>query len=384
MKKRKFMKVTALVITAAMLLVGCGGAKTSPTSKVDEAKQDQVKETATPATPATTDEKLNIAILLNGTLGDKAFFDSAANGGTMIQETLGHNVKVVEMSYDETKWMPTIIDFSEDKDTDIIILGTWQLVEKLQELAPQYPDKKYIIFDSAVDYSIGGLENVYSIEYKQNECSFLAGAVAASVTKTGTIGFVGGMENYVINDFLLGYIQGAKQVKPDIKTSISYVGNFNDSAKAKELTLAQINQNADVIYQVASTAGLGVIDAATEKDKFAIGVDSDQALAFMETDKAKAEHIITSALKKVDESLLRALMLDKQGKLPWGECEVLGITEGCIGIAKNDIYTKNVGTDIVKAIDALEADIVSGKIIVDTAFGKTTDEIQAIRNSVRP
>ena len=82
------------------------------------------------------------------------------------------------MSYDETKWMPTLIDFSEDKDTDIIIMGTWQMSEKLQEVAPQYPDKKYIIYDSSVDYSLGGLDNVYSIEYKQNECSFLAGAVA--------------------------------------------------------------------------------------------------------------------------------------------------------------------------------------------------------------
>lgn len=183
----------------------------------------------------------------------------------MIQESqLGAEVKVVEMTYDETKWMPTLLEFSDDPETDIIIVGTWQMVRKTTRSCTQYPDKKYIIFDSAVDYSLGGLDNVYSIEYKQNKCSFLAGAVGAS-TKTGTIGFVGGMENNVINDFLIGYIQGAKQVKEDIKMSIGYVGNFNDSAKAKELTLAQINQNADIIYQVASTAGLGVIDGATEK-----------------------------------------------------------------------------------------------------------------------
>lgn len=378
MKRNKMMKFVGLLVVSTTLLAGCGGTNTAKEPEKTETKQEASNETTK------SDDKLNIAILLNGTLGDKAFFDSAANGGKMIQDVLGDTVKVVEMSYDETKWMPTLIDFSEDKDTDIIIVGTWQLAEKLQEVAPQYPDKKYIIFDSAVDYSLGGLDNVYSIEYKQNECSFLAGAAAALTSKTGTIGFVGGMENYVINDFLLGYIQGAKEVKPDIKISIGYVGNFSDSAKAKELTLAQINQNADIIYQVASTAGLGVIDAATEKDKFAIGVDSDQALAFMETDKTKAEHILTSALKRVDESLLRAIKLEKEGKLPWGEREVLGINENCVGIAKNDIYTQNVPQEVREKLDVFEADILSGKLVVDTAFGKTTDEIQAIRNSVRP
>lgn len=367
MKRKKLAGMAALILAGTMLLSGCGGAADTTT---------EPEETAT--------GQQNIAILLNGTLGDKAFYDSAANGGKMIEDEFGDNVKVVEMTYDETKWMPTLVDFSEDEDTDIIIVGTWQMVEKLQEIAPQYPDKKYIIFDSAVDYSIGGLDNVYSIEYKQNECSFLAGAVAAATTKTGTIGFVGGMENNVINDFLVGYIQGAKQVKDDIKMSIGYVGNFNDSAKAKELTLAQINQNADIIYQVASTAGLGVIDAATEKDKFAIGVDSDQAEAFMETDQVKAEHILTSALKRVDKSLLRAIALDKEGNLPWGEKEVLGIKEESVGIAKNDIYKANVAPETVTMVDELEAGILDGTVVVDTAFGKSTDEIQAIKSSVRP
>ncbi|MGL5438923.1 MAG: BMP family lipoprotein [Filifactoraceae bacterium] len=365
MKKTKISKLLALVLTGAMLLAGCSS--------------DSGKESATTA----NDEQLNIVILLNGTLGDKAFYDSAANGGTMIEDELKAKVKVVEMTYDETKWMPTLVDFSEDKDTDIIIVGTWQMVEKLQEIAPQYPDKKYIIFDSAVDYSVGGLDNVYSIEYKQNECSFLAGAVAASATKSGTVGFIGGMENNVINDFLVGYIQGAKHIKEDVKMLIGYVGNFNDSAKAKELTIAQINQNADIIYQVASTAGLGVIDAVTEKNKLAIGVDSDQAEAFMVTDKTKADHILTSALKRVDLSLLRAIKLAKDDKLPWGEKELLGIEEGCVGIAKNETFKTNVPEDVLKKVDELEKAILDGSIKVDTAFGKSTEEIQAIKDSVR-
>lgn len=328
------------------------------------------------------DGKPNVAILLNGTRGDKAFFDSAANAAAMIKE-LGCTSKVVEMTYDETKWLPALIDFSEDPAYDTIIVGTWQMAEKLQKVAPDYPNKKYIIFDSAVDYELPGMENIYSIEYMQNECSFLAGAVAALNTKSGTIGYVGGMENYVINDFLVGYIQGARHVKPDIKIKIAYVGNFSDSARAKELTLAQINQGADIIYQVASTAGLGVIDACLEKGKWAIGVDSDQSEAFMENDPAKAKVILTSALKRVDESIRRTMKLQIEGNLRYGQRVVMGLADGAVSIAKNDIYLKNVPADIQARIDQVEKKILDGTIKVDTAFGKSTDEIELIRASVR-
>lgn len=379
--KRKLV-LAALALGTSSVLASCGGAAKTETAKVEGTESAAVEEKK--AEENTAENKPNVAILLNGTLGDKAFYDSAANGAKMMQEELGLNVKTVEMTYDETKWMPTLIDFSEDKDTDIIIVGTWQMNEKLQEVAPQYPDKKYIIFDSAVDYTKDGMENVYSVEYKQNECSFLAGAAAAMSTKTGTLGFVGGMENYVVNDFLVGYVQGAKYVKDDIKINIGYVGNFNDTAKAKELTLAQINQNADIVYQVASTAGLGVIDGVTEKDKLAIGVDSDQAEAFMETDKEKAEHILTSALKRVDLSLFRAIKLETEGKLAWGTREVLGIKEGAVGIAQNSIYDSLASDETKKTVSELEEKINSGEIEVDTAFGKSTDEIQKIKDSVRP
>ena len=379
--KRKLV-LAALALGTSSVLASCGGAAKTETAKTEGTESAAVEEKK--AEENTAGNKPNVAILLNGTLGAKAFYDSAANGAKMMQEELGLNVKTVEMTYDETKWMPTLIDFSEDKDTDSIIVGTWQMNEKLQEVAPQYPDKKYIIFDSAVDYTKDGMENVYSVEYKQNECSFLAGAAAAMSTKTGTLGFVGGMENYVVNDFLVGYVQGAKYVKDDIKINIGYVGNFNDTAKAKELTLAQINQNADIVYQVASTAGLGVIDGVTEKDKLAIGVDSDQAEAFMETDKEKAEHILTSALKRVDLSLFRAIKLETEGKLAWGTREVLGIKEGAVGIAQNSIYDSLASDETKKTVAELEEKINSGEIEVDTAFGKSTDEIQKIKDSVRP
>ena len=145
----------------------------------------------------------------------------------------------------------------------MIILGTWQMTESLEAIAPWNPNVKYIIFDTEVDYSKGNLDNVYSITYKQNEGSFLAGALAAMITNSDlpkvnsdkAIGFLGGMDIPVINDFLVGYIEGALYIDPEIKVDISYIGSFDDSAKGKEMALAQYNRGVDIGFNVAGQAG---------------------------------------------------------------------------------------------------------------------------------
>lgn len=127
---------------------------------------------------AATGEKgkaLKVVLLINGTLGDKSFFDSANAGIEHAKKDFGIDAKVIEMGTDPSKWQPTLADVS-DQDWDLIICGTWQMTENLQNIAPQHPDKKYIIFDTAVDYTKGNLGNVYSILYSQNEGSYLAGA----------------------------------------------------------------------------------------------------------------------------------------------------------------------------------------------------------------
>jgi basic membrane protein A len=335
---------------------------------------------------------LKIALLLNGSLGDKSFFDSAANGMALINKQFGDAVstKTIEMGYDQTKWEPTLVDIS-DGDWDVIILGTWQMTEALQRVAKDYPQKKYVIFDTQVDYKLG-LPNVYSITYKQNEASFLAGALATLVTESSMplankdrlIGFLGGMDIPVINDFLVGYIQGARYIDQKIKIAISYIGSFDDSAKGKEMALAQYRQGVDIGYNVAGQAGLGQLDAAKDVNRYAIGVDSDQAAIFQTSDPAKAKLITTSVLKRVDNSLLRAIQLHMKGSAPYGKAETLGFSEKCVGLAKNDVYTSVVPASIRSQVDKIEALIVSGKIKVDTAFGMTSQQLDALRNSVKP
>ena len=338
------------------------------------------------------DDVLKVALLLNGTLGDKSFFDSADNGMKMLKAKYGDEIqtRTIEMSYDETKWEPTLLDASEE-DYDIIIVGTWQMTEMLEAAAPMYPDKKYIIFDTSVNYDNDDFSNVYSIMYKQNEVSFVAGALAAKVTVSDMplanpekkVGFLGGMDIPVINDFLVGYIEGVQYVDPATKVAISYIGSFSDSAKGKEMALAQYNQGADIGFNVAGQAGLGQLDAAKDVQRYAIGVDSDQALIFAESDPEKADLITTSALKRVDNSIVRAVEMHMAGNAPYGKAETLGFAEECVGLANNAIFQKVVPEDIKTYVLDVEQKIMDGEIVVSSAFGLTTDELNALRNAVK-
>lgn len=326
-----------------------------------------------------------IAVLINGNLGDKSFFDSANAGMDDVIDTYGYDVRVVEAGTDDTRWQPALLDLA-DGDYDIIIAGTWQMEQNVQEAAALHPDKNFIIFDTTVDYSDGKNSNVYSIMYKQNEGSYLAGIVAATMSETGVIGAVGGIDIPVINDFIVGYIQGAQSVNPDIKVAISYIGDFFDSAKGKELALAQFDsQNADVIFQIAGNAGLGVIEASEEAGFLAIGVDSDQAMIFDEEGRTSvANQIPTSVLKDVGASLKRAIDLNETDEVPWGQVEEVGIAEGSVGIARNVYFDELVPSDVVPLLEEAEDAIISGEIVVQSAFGLTQDELETLRESVRP
>lgn len=334
---------------------------------------------------------LKVALLLNGALGDKSFFDSAGRGVQMAIKELGIQGKIIEAGYNPANWRPYLEDIS-DEDYDIIIVGTWQMQEILEEIAPMYPDKKYFIFDTSVDYKKPGLKNVYSILYKQNEGSFLVGALAAMITTSGMpktnpepiIGFLGGMDIPVINDFLVGYIEGARYINPNIKVLISYVGSFNDPAKGKELSLAMYRQGADIIFNVAGNTGVGLLEAAKEADRWAIGVDSDQALIYEDIDIEIAKRIVTSMMKNVDNSIFRGLKLHLEGKLKYGQAEALGIAEGGVGVADNKYYRELVPEQFRNKIKELEQKILNGEIKVSTVFGMPQEQLDKLRQSVRP
>jgi len=192
------------------------------------------------------------------------------------------------------------------------------------------------------------------------------------------------MDIPVINDFLVGYIAGAQSVTPDIKVAVSYAGSFTDAAKGKELSLAQYRAGVVLGFNAASQAGLGQLSAAKETGKYALGVDSDQEAIFAESDPGIAPQVVSSVLKNVDVSLLSAYDRIKEGTLPWGSVEALGLKEGAVGLVETGNFAKLASPETVAAINAAKEKIAAGEIEVPTAFGMTTEALNALRDSVRP
>jgi basic membrane protein A len=315
----------------------------------------------------TKDKPLKVALVLHGTLGDKSFFDSAAAGMKQAEADLPVTVKIIEEGYDRSKWQAGLAD-AADGDYDVIICGTFDMTPFVVDLAPQYPDKKFILFDDAPDFKKTPLPNVLAIQYQTSSAGYLAGYAAAKLSKTGIIATILGMEFPTVTDFQVGFDQGAKAANPKIQILNQVAGTFSDPAKGKEIALAQLGQNADVIFPIAGGTGIGALQAVRDAKKLAVGVDSDQATIFAPTDPAQADVIFTSVEKKVGQSLYLALKGTVDGTQEYGKAVLLGLKEGAVGISKNDYYKKLVPADVQAEIDGLEKKIVSGEIAVDTAM----------------
>lgn len=398
--KKKFLCGAAVMAMTASMLFGCAGDSAEETTaagketsaeagaeKETEAKEDAEKK----ETEAASGEKVKVTLLVTGSFGDKAFNDSVQAGMKKIESEMGDQVEVemIEMGSDKTKFEGSMLDAAES-DADIIITGLWDMKEITEQVAQEFPEKKFIIFDTDVDYTLGDLSNVYSMSYKQNEGAFLAGVLAASVTSSdmefanedAVIGFVGAKDTAaVINDSAVGYIEGAQFVNPDIKVLVSYVGSYVDSATAKELALTQYSSGADCVFVAAGPASVGVIEAGAESQKYVIGVDSDQALAY--EGKDEANYIISSAIKGVGDSLFSSIERAQAGELPYGEHETLGLAEGAVGLADNEIYNTVVPEDVRTAVDGAKEKLLAGEVTVDTAYGMDEETLKGIINGAQ-
>src|SRR5471032_768648 len=226
-----------------------------------------------------------VIFVINGTLGDKSFFDMGAAGMQAIKAKYGAGVvtKVLEMGTERSRWQATLDDVA-DRDWDLIVACTYEMGEMVSDVADSHPDKNFVLFDGVVSYAKGANRNINSIAYKQNEAAYLAGMLAAGLIRDGVVtaqqggqlGFLGGMDIPIINDFLVGYAAGARAVTPGIRMQVAYAGTFNDAAKGKELALAQFRSGVGIGLQVAGQTGLGLLAAAKDSGKYAIGANSDQ------------------------------------------------------------------------------------------------------------
>ena len=364
MKKR--ITILSLLVIGAILLAACGGAAEEAAPAEEAAAEEAPAEEA-----AMEEDKVVAVYVIGGTLGDKSFIDSANRGLNKAMDELGIEYRYVEASSDTTKIIAALEDAMNDPEIDIIIQSQGDFTETLPEVAPEYPDKFFVAFDNPVAYDqcSDGCPNVYAMQYAQNEGSFLAGYYAGLMSETGIIGAVGGMDIPVINDFMVGYVQGAGEAGiPEENVLIQYAGGWADPAKGKELALTMYQQGADIVFQVAGGTGEGVFYAAEEAGKWALGVDSDQALIIEETNPEQAAVILTSMLKNVDNSMYRFMEMFVNGTVPWGTNEVLGIVEGGVGLAYNKYFDEYTPDDVKEQLLAVQEQVINGEIEVATAY----------------
>lgn len=298
-------------------------------------------------------------VLDKGGRDDKSFNSSAFEGFTRAKKELGIPGKMVEAT-DDNSFEPMLQHMARKDFNLIIAIGVSQ-AEAVKKVSARFPDKKFAIVDAEVD-----APNVRSLLFQEHEGSYLVGALAALTSKTGKIGFIGGMDIPLIRRFQMGYEAGARAVNSKIQVSANYVGvtgdAWNNPAKGKELALSQYGAGADVIFAAAGASGNGLFDAAEEKKLFAIGCDSNQ-------NWIKPGYVLTSMMKRVDVAVYDVINEFKNGKFTSG-VKRYGLSNEGIDYAL-DKYNETLVTPQAKAkVEQLKAQIIAGKIKVPDYYVK--------------
>jgi basic membrane protein A len=304
--------------------------------------------------PFASAAELKVGLVLDrGGKDDKSFNSSAYEGATRAKEKLGIFFKFVEAS-DDNAFEPLLRAFAQ-RNFDLIIGVGFAQKDAITKVAARFPKARFALVDAQVD-----APNVRSLLFDEHEGAYLVGAIAAMTTKTGKIGLVGGMDIPLIRRFALGYEAGARKINPQISVLINYVGitseAWNNPPKGKELALSQYEQGADIIFAAAGASGLGVLDAAEEKRKLAIGCDSNQ-------DWTKPGFILTSMLKRVDEAVFATIQDTAQGQFSGG-VKHFGLANNGIGYSVDPYNEKLLPEAVRRRADELKNEIISGKIVV--------------------
>jgi basic membrane protein A and related proteins len=286
-----------------------------------------------------------------GGLGDKSFNDSAYNGLLRSRDDLDAYVKVLQ-SKSAADYQPNLTVLSEARFNMVYAIG-FLMGDDIAQVARQFPQQRFAIIDDVVPES-----NITSVTFKEEDGSFLAGALAAMVSKTHHIAFIGGMDIPLIRKFEAGYVAGAHEIDPSVRVDVKYAGSFEDVATGKELANLLFNDGADIIYTAAGRVGLGAIDAARARPagNYIIGVDNNQ-------DAVAPGKVLTSMVKHVDVAVFDIAKGIKAGH-PLSGHVVLGLKDG--GISLTDFrYTRSAVTPQMQArLKTLQQAIIAGRISV--------------------
>ena len=282
---------------------------------------------------------------------DKSFNEAAFNGAQRWAKETGGTFKELEMQ-SEAQREQALRRLAEAGANPIVMTG-FAFGDVLNKVAPDYPDTKFGIVDMVVDQP-----NVKSIVFTEEQGSYLAGIMAAMASKTGTVGFIGGMDIPLIHKFGCGYAQGVMATNPKAKVITNFTGTtpaaWNDPVKGGELAKAQKGQGADVIYAAAGGTGIGVLQAAADEGILSIGVDSNQ-------NYLHPGQVLTSMMKRVDNAVYQAF---KDGTDLKPGVAVMDLKDGGVDVAMDENNAKLVTPEMKAAVDAAAEKIKSGEIKV--------------------
>jgi len=341
---RAFPAVTlAGLVAASAVLSGCGPSRKNASSSEGKG------------------EALRVALVTDaGGIDDRSFNAAAWEGLKRAEADLGVNARYLE-SKEQSDYKGNLANLADQGNALVFAIG-YLMEDALKEVAPAHPSTRFVI----VDGNAPPLPNCMSVKFREEEGTFLVGFLAGSMTKTGAIGFIGGMEGPLIKKFECGYRAGARTARPDIRVIVKYIGSWTDVAKGKEYARTAIQQGADIIMHAAGKGGLGVLDAAAEAGEgyYGIGVDRDQ-------DGEHPGRVLTSLIKGVDTAVYDAVKDLKDGNWKAGE-KVLGIKEGGLKLSPMQYTRKDIPAAVLTKLEKVRELIVSGRIVVP----KTEEEIQ--------
>ena len=333
MKKMIFALLTVLLVAS---LVGCAQASAAPKTE-------------------------KVVYLINGALGDNAFYDSGQKGVDKLAKDYSVETRTIEANFDAGQYEPALqaaVNYA-----DVIFVISYGFEDQLKEYADKYPSKIFVNLDTVVQ---NDKKTITSVDFIEEESAYLAGVVAAYTTTDTSlagvnpgkmIGAVAGDSDPVTQAFIFAYTNGAKSVDPAITVESKFLDSWDDTAKGKQAALQLYDMGADVVFQIASAAGMGVLQAAGERGLYAIGVDTNQ-------NDIVPGHVVASDTKNVGQAIYEVFKTIKDGTYKPGQTLNYGLASGGVDIdmsAAAPVLSK----DIQDKVNAVRQDIIDGKLKIE-------------------
>ncbi len=356
---RRRLLLAALLSPSALAITGCpnpNAGKDSPVppnSGYTSAPSASPGASMSPGTGATSGatRKIKAGLVTDvGGVNDKSFNTLAWEGLQRAGKEFGAEIKYTE-SKQNADYVANLSQFARAK-YDVVFAVGFLMQDAVKEVAAKYPDTKFAIIDGDAPDA----PNAVSYKFKEEEGSFLAGAMAAGVSKSGTVGFVGGMEMPLIKKFEVGYTAGAKTINPKVNVTVGYAGKFDDPQRGQEIALSQMGAGADVVFHAAGATGTGVIKAVQGKGAgyYAIGVDKDQ-------DGEAPGRVLTSMVKKVDVAVYDVCKAVASDSFKPGTI-ILGLKDGAVGLSEMKYTKKDIPAPVMAKVEALQKQITDGTL----------------------